>query len=52
LQQRNDKYEDETQIIKNKEEIEMVAVQRQTAPSIDTPLYPDFKVEAIKGNTI
>ncbi len=42
-----DKNEDETQIIKNKEEIE-VAVQRQTAPSIDTPLYPDFKVEAIK----
>ena len=42
-----EKNEDETQIIKSKEEIE-VAVQRQTAPSIDTPLYPDFKVEAIK----
>lgn len=42
-----DKNEDETQIIKNKEEIE-ATVQRQTVPSIDTPLYPDFKVEAIK----
>jgi hypothetical protein len=29
-----------------------MAVQRQTASSIDMPLYPDFKVEAIKGNTI
>ena len=44
---KNDKYEDDRQIIKNKEEIEM-DVQRQTASSIDMPLYPDFKVEAVK----
>jgi hypothetical protein len=47
LESTKDKFEDERQIIKNKEEIE-TAVQKQAAPSIDTPLYPDFKVEAVK----